>query len=89
MGWLCAFLKIYIRAFQQASDMNDDVEEKLLVGDRPKHCRDRQHLKERLAFTQDDFQDVRGLYLQMHISLIMIIVDTRGAEFLGFYGCSS
>ena len=35
-GWLSAFLKIYIRAFQQASDIDDTVEDKLLIGDRPK-----------------------------------------------------
>ncbi|TFY72671.1 hypothetical protein EVG20_g343 [Dentipellis fragilis] len=35
-GWLNVFLKIYIRAFQQASDLDDTVEEKLLIGDRPK-----------------------------------------------------
>lgn len=29
-------LKVYIRAFQQASDLDDTVEEKLLIGDRPK-----------------------------------------------------
>jgi len=90
MNWMWAFLKIYIRAFQQASDMNDDVEEKLLVGDRPKYRRDplRLHRKERLAFTQDDSKDVRGLHLQTHILLIVITVDSRGAEFLGFYGSS-
>lgn len=30
------FLKSYIRAFQQGSDLDDTVEEKLLIGDRPK-----------------------------------------------------
>ncbi|KAI0065400.1 TPR-like protein [Artomyces pyxidatus] len=35
-GWLSVFLKIYIRALQQASDMDNTVEEKLLIGDRPK-----------------------------------------------------
>lgn len=39
-GWLHTFLKIYIRAFQQASDLDDTVEEKLLVGDRPKQTND-------------------------------------------------
>ena len=33
---MSAFLKIYIRAFQQASDLDDTVEEKLLIGDRPR-----------------------------------------------------
>ena len=35
-GWLSSFLKIYIRALQQASDLDDTVEDKLLIGDRPK-----------------------------------------------------
>ncbi|KIP09553.1 hypothetical protein PHLGIDRAFT_102803 [Phlebiopsis gigantea 11061_1 CR5-6] len=35
-GWLSSFLKIYIKAFQQASDLDDSVEDKLLIGDRPK-----------------------------------------------------
>ncbi|KAJ7063373.1 actin cytoskeleton organization protein [Mycena amicta] len=35
-GWLATFLKIYTRAFQQGSDLDDMVEEKLLIGDRPK-----------------------------------------------------
>ncbi|KJA27088.1 hypothetical protein HYPSUDRAFT_35639 [Hypholoma sublateritium FD-334 SS-4] len=34
--WLSAFLKAYIRIFQQSSDLDDTVEEKLLIGDRPK-----------------------------------------------------
>ena len=50
MGWLHTFLKIYIRAFQQASDLDDTVEEKLLVGDRPKQTNDPgRPLKERLV----------------------------------------
>lgn len=49
-GWLHTFLKIYIRAFQQASDLDDTVEEKLLVGDRPKQTNDPgRPLNERLA----------------------------------------
>ncbi|KIM49319.1 hypothetical protein M413DRAFT_438506 [Hebeloma cylindrosporum] len=39
-GWLQTFLKVYIRAFQQASDLDDTVEEKLLIGDRPKQTAD-------------------------------------------------
>lgn len=35
-GWLSSFLKIYIRVLQQASDLDDMVEDKLLIGDRPK-----------------------------------------------------
>jgi N-terminal acetyltransferase B complex non-catalytic subunit len=66
MRWLWVFLKVYIRAFQQASDMNDDVEEKLLVGDRPKHSRDplRLHRKERLmSLREEDLQDVRAPFM--------------------------
>ncbi|KAN0077095.1 N-acetyltransferase B complex (NatB) non catalytic subunit domain containing protein [Tylopilus felleus] len=51
-GWLWSFLKIYIRAFQHASDLDDIVEEKLLVGDRPKKSSDPEvqfPLRERLA----------------------------------------
>ncbi|KAF9535277.1 actin cytoskeleton organization protein [Crepidotus variabilis] len=50
-GWLMTFLKLYIRAFQQASDLDDTVEEKLLIGDRPKQTANqgkRAPLKERL-----------------------------------------
>lgn len=45
-------MKIYIRAFQHASDLDDIVEEKLLVGDRPKKSSDPEvqlPLQERLA----------------------------------------
>ena len=45
-------MKIYIRAFQHASDLDDIVEEKLLVGDRPKKSSDSEvqlPLRERLA----------------------------------------
>lgn len=45
-------MKIYIRAFQHASDLDDIVEEKLLVGDRPKKSSDPEvqfPLRERLA----------------------------------------
>ncbi|KAI0748133.1 N-acetyltransferase B complex non catalytic subunit-domain-containing protein [Daedaleopsis nitida] len=51
-GWLWVFLKIYIKAFQLASDLDDSVEDKLLIGDRPKPSNDPQTklpLKERLA----------------------------------------
>ena len=46
------FLKIYIRALQQASDLDDTVEEKLLIGDRPKQSHDPENkipLEERLV----------------------------------------
>ncbi|KAF8910991.1 actin cytoskeleton organization protein [Gymnopilus junonius] len=39
-AWMMTFLKVYIRAFQQASDLDDTVEEKLLIGDRPKQTAD-------------------------------------------------
>ena len=29
-------MRFYIKAFQQASDLDDSVEDKLLIGDRPK-----------------------------------------------------
>ncbi len=51
-GWLWVFLKIYIKAFQLASDLDDSVEDKLLIGDRPKPSHDPETqlpLKERLA----------------------------------------
>lgn len=46
------FLKIYIKVFQQASDLDDSVEDKLLIGDRPKPSHDPENqlpLNERLA----------------------------------------
>ncbi|VDB83056.1 unnamed protein product [Peniophora sp. CBMAI 1063] len=36
LGWLNSFLRVYIRVFKLASDMDNSVEEKLLIGDRPK-----------------------------------------------------
>ncbi|KAI5833927.1 hypothetical protein K523DRAFT_369462 [Schizophyllum commune Tattone D] len=39
-GWLNIFLKMYIRALQMASDLDETVEDKLLVGDRPKVATD-------------------------------------------------
>jgi N-terminal acetyltransferase B complex non-catalytic subunit len=36
-GWLSSFLKIYIKAFSEASDLDPSVEDdKLLIGDRPR-----------------------------------------------------
>ena len=36
-GWLSAFLKIYIKALSEASDLDPSVEDdKLLIGDRPR-----------------------------------------------------
>ncbi|KAF9227685.1 hypothetical protein BS17DRAFT_774157 [Gyrodon lividus] len=56
-GWLWSFLKIYIRAFQHASDLDDIVEEKLLIGDRPKKSPDPEvqlPLRERLAMRKPE-----------------------------------
>ncbi|KAF5373874.1 hypothetical protein D9758_000631 [Tetrapyrgos nigripes] len=52
LGWLWTFLKMYIRIFMMASDLDDSIEEKLLVGDRPKLSLDpekRRPLKERIV----------------------------------------
>jgi hypothetical protein len=52
LGWLWVYLKIYIRALQQSSDLDEVVEEKLLVGDRPKlqdHPDNHKPLNERLV----------------------------------------
>ncbi|KAJ7581325.1 actin cytoskeleton organization protein [Mycena floridula] len=48
-GWLFSFLRLYIRAFQQASDLSDTVEEKLLIGDRPQHSDTDVPLQQRLV----------------------------------------
>ncbi|KAJ7685258.1 actin cytoskeleton organization protein [Mycena polygramma] len=55
-GWLSTFLKVYIRAFQQGSDLDDTVEEKLLIGDRPKHTSAQNKLtfKDRLRHRKDE-----------------------------------
>lgn len=50
-------MKVYIRAFQHASDLDDIVEEKLLVGDRPKKSSDPEvqlPLRERLALRKPE-----------------------------------
>ncbi|TFK42516.1 actin cytoskeleton organization protein [Crucibulum laeve] len=54
LSWLRAFLRLYIRAFQQGSDLDDMVEEKLLIGDRPKHVVEQPPLKERLRKNASD-----------------------------------
>ncbi|KAG6336410.1 hypothetical protein ID866_2683 [Astraeus odoratus] len=57
LGWLWSFLKIYIRAFQHASDLDETVEEKLLIGDRPKKSPDPETklpLPERLAIRKPE-----------------------------------
>uniref|UniRef100_A0A8H7Y5Y3 Actin cytoskeleton organization protein n=1 Tax=Psilocybe cubensis TaxID=181762 RepID=A0A8H7Y5Y3_PSICU len=60
--WLSCFLKVYIRGFQQASDIDDTVEEKLLIGDRPKKTAKYENgltLKERLMQRgPEDFADL-------------------------------
>lgn len=55
-GWLHIYLKLYVRVFQHASDLSETVEEKLLVGDRPKRRDDdkRPPLNERLSAKNDD-----------------------------------
>ncbi|KAJ7097819.1 actin cytoskeleton organization protein [Mycena belliarum] len=55
-GWLRTFLKVYIRAFQQGSDLDDTVEEKLLIGDRPKQTspQNKLALKDRLRQRNDE-----------------------------------
>ncbi|KIY43365.1 actin cytoskeleton organization protein [Fistulina hepatica ATCC 64428] len=59
-GWLSIFLKVYIRAFQQASDLDDTVEERLLIGDRPKQLIDsRETLQDRLIhFTDEELAEL-------------------------------
>lgn len=67
------FLKIYIKVFQHASDLDDSVEEKLLIGDRPKPSNDPDNklpLEERLTKRkQEEVDDVRfSLRLVKHSS---------------------
>lgn len=47
---------MYIRAFQQGSDLDDTVEEKLLIGDRPKQTspQDKLALKDRLRQRREE-----------------------------------
>ena len=63
MGWLATYLKIYIKIFQSASDLDDTVEDKLLIGDRPKPSVDpdtKLPLKERLALQKpEELEEVR------------------------------
>ncbi|KAL4251731.1 MDM20/NAA25 family protein [Abortiporus biennis] len=57
IGWLTVFLKIYIKAFQLASDLVESVEDKLLIGDRPKPSNDPENkipLNERLAKKKEE-----------------------------------
>ncbi|KAF9013886.1 actin cytoskeleton organization protein [Cyathus striatus] len=53
-SWLSEFLRIYVRAFQQASDLDDTVEEKLLIGDRPKHVLGGASLVDRIRQRKED-----------------------------------
>ena len=59
------FLKIYIKGFQLASDLDDTVEDKLLIGDRPKPSQDPETklpLKDRLAARkQEEIDEVFSL----------------------------
>ena len=56
-------MKIYIKIFQSASDLDDTVEDKLLIGDRPKPSVDpdtKLPLKERLALQKpEELEEVR------------------------------
>ena len=57
LGWLTSFLRIYIRVFSLASDLDDSVEDQLLIGDRPKvseTAETKLPLKERLPIRKDD-----------------------------------
>ncbi|KAG6845343.1 hypothetical protein H0H87_010800 [Tephrocybe sp. NHM501043] len=60
--WLWTLLKVYIRAFQQGSDLDDTVEEKLLIGDRPKPAYDIQgRLPLRQRLTQSTTEELAEL----------------------------
>lgn len=57
LGWLNSFLRVYIRVFKLASDMDKSVEEKLLIGDRPKPSSNEEMslpLDERLVMRKPD-----------------------------------
>lgn len=81
------FLKIYIRAFQQASDLDDTVEEKLLVGDRPKQTNDPgRPLKERLVQKnekeeQNVRRNCRGFWLWLMCDSKLTSHERRFFEF--------
>lgn len=64
-GFLRQMLKIYIRALQHSSDVDETVEDRLLIGDRPKPRIDvppgftyRDRLVER---SEEDLQEVSTL----------------------------
>ena len=68
--WLISFLRMYIRVFMMASDIDDQVEEKLLVGDKPKVTLSSEAkipVKDRIAEKKDEelvelSEDERALY---------------------------
>lgn len=78
-GWLTAFLKIYIKVLQQASDLDDTVEEKLLIGDRPKQSSDPKKwlpLKDRLL-TQDPDELTEVRKTSLCLGKLMIFSSLR------------
>ena len=83
LGWLSAFLKIYINVLQQASDLDDTVEDKLLVGDRPKQSNDPDNKlpwNERLAKrTQEEMDEVKSFqtFQLLQVLNIPLLVDCR------------
>jgi hypothetical protein len=81
LGWLHTFLKIYIRAFQQASDLDDTVEEKLLVGDRPKQTNDPgRPLKERLVQRVETRNRMYVVVVRFPILLMAMIHSSHGTR---------
>lgn len=81
MGWLSAFLKIYISVLQQASDLDDTVEEKLLVGDRPKQSNDpdsKLPWKERLSKqSQDELEEARHTLIMLSSTYISDLLELQ------------
>lgn len=59
---------MYIQAFQQASDLDDTVEEKLLIGDRPKQD-DRPPLKTRLS--ERDEKELTEVYVLNSLRILI------------------
>lgn len=64
-------MRIYIKAFQQASDLDDSVEDKLLIGDRPKplvESANTMTLNARLAQrSQTDLEEVYSRILRRNV----------------------
>lgn len=77
--------------FQLASDIDDTVEEKLLIGDRPKvieNSENKHPLKERLPERRDEeLSEVRmhGLTKSLRLIVWNILVNKRGAWSLRFH----